>query len=95
MGFQHEKWLVSALLVLVCSGIGLCRDVKVELDCLAVGECVDSPHVAGQVVEDDQQCLQLCKGNALFQVTKTRVDYFIGKIHHTSFNFVGVILFQF
>ena len=67
MGFQQEKWLVSALLVLVCSGIGLCRDVEVELDCFAVGECVDSPHVAGQVVEDDQQCLQLCKGNPLLQ----------------------------
>ena len=67
MGFQQEKWLVLALLVLVCSGIGLCREV--ELDCFAVGECVDSPHVAGQVVEDDQQCLQLCKGNPLFQVS--------------------------
>ena len=70
--------MVSALLVLLFSGVGLCQ----EVECFVVGECVDSPHVGGQVAEDEQRCLELCKGGLNFKLVYyiTLFKYFFYKL---------------
>ncbi len=53
--------LVFPIFLLCLAGLAVAKDVK--LSCFVAGECTESPHVGGDVVESQEQCLELCKYN--------------------------------
>ena len=51
---------------LVCLA-GLVLAKKDDLSCFVTGECTESPHVGGGVVENKEGCLKLCECNIFFR----------------------------
>ena len=54
------KGLLVLPIYLVCLG-GLVVAKEDNLSCFVTGECTESPHVGGAVVENKEGCLELCK----------------------------------
>jgi hypothetical protein len=63
MGSQRKVLIVFAI---ACF---LGQAFSVDLQCFVPGECTDSPHIGGAIVDSKEDCLELCKSISLSKET--------------------------